>query len=185
VPPAFRPRFCFNCGQTLAEPPPTYCQHCGQRHFLNPKPCGEAVVIEAGRVLMLRRAREPWKGGWDVPGGFCDGGEHPMHAAERELEEELGIEAQAIAYAGTWIDTYGPPALDGIQEYTVNSAYLMAPRAPVADLRLQPEEVLEAGWFDFDALPEPLGFPDHLRPMLRAAAGLHGKPTEPLADRIW
>ncbi len=178
-------RYCWSCATPLAEPPPTYCRHCGQRHFLNPKPCGEAVVIERHRVLLLRRARDPWQGAWDVPGGFCEGGEHPMHAAERELAEELGIEAEAVAYVGTWIDVYGPPARDGIQEHTLNSSYLMRRREPVGDLRLQADEVLEAGWFALDELPRPLGFPDHLDAMLRAAARAHEGRADPLPDRTW
>ena len=142
-------------------------------------------MIEDGRVLLMRRAKEPWKGAWDAPGGFCEGDEHPMHAAERELEEELGIAAEAVAYIGTWIDAYGPPAVDGIQEHTVNSAYIMRPRTPAGELLLQAEEVLEAGWFALDALPEPLAFPDHMRPMLAAAAVRCTRPFEPLPDRIW
>jgi ADP-ribose pyrophosphatase YjhB (NUDIX family) len=179
-------RYCWSCGTLLHEPPPTYCEHCGQRHFRNPKPCGEAIMIERGRVLLMRRAKEPFKYAWDAPGGFCEGDEHPMHAAERELEEELGIAADAVAYIGTWIDVYGPPAADGIQEHTVNSAYIMRPQTPpVRELRLQADEVLEAGWFPLDALPEPLAFPDHMHPMLAAAADRSARPFEPLPDRSW
>ncbi len=37
-------------------------------------------------MLLLRRAKEPWKGRWDIPGGFCDADEHPITTAEREAE---------------------------------------------------------------------------------------------------
>jgi 8-oxo-dGTP diphosphatase len=180
-------RHCFNCGSVLGAPPPTTCERCGQAHYLNPKPCGEAVVIEGGRVLLALRADEPFKDAWDVPGGFCEGDEHPMHAAERELAEELGLTGEAIAYIGTWIDVYGPPARDGIHEHTANSAYLMRLRGTGTTPRLQPEEVSDVGWFALDALPERLAFPDHIRPMLRAAAARAGAqvPTEPPPDRIW
>jgi ADP-ribose pyrophosphatase YjhB (NUDIX family) len=154
-------------------------------HYLNPKPCGEAVVIEDRRVLLMRRARDPWRGAWDVPGGFCEGDEHPMHAAERELAEELGIAAEAVAYVGTWIDAYGPPAPDGVQLHTVNSSYLMRLREPLGALQLQADEVTEAGWFGLEELPEPLGFPGHMEMMLRAAAKLDGRPSGPLPDRTW
>jgi 8-oxo-dGTP diphosphatase len=133
---------------------------------------------------MLCRAQEPERGAWDVPGGFCEADEHPMHAAERELAEELGVTAQAVAHVGTWIDVYGPPA-DGVQTYTANSSYLVRPQNAVGELRLQAEEVTRAGWFRLDDLPEPLAFRGHMGAMLHAAANLLGRPVSPLPDRIW
>lgn len=49
----------------------------------------------------MPRARDPWRGGWEVPGGFCEVGEHPALAAQRERREELGIAGRAIAYIGS------------------------------------------------------------------------------------
>jgi ADP-ribose pyrophosphatase YjhB (NUDIX family) len=184
LPPVVYTRYCSSCGTALSGPPPTRCGRCGAVHYLNPKPCGEAILIEDRRVLLLRRASEPWQGAWDVPGGFCEGDEHPMHAAERELAEELGVTAEAVAYVGTWIDAYGPPAPDGVQLHTANSSYLMR-RDVGGELRLQAEEVTEAGWFRLDELPRPLGFPGHMETMLRAAARLDGRPAGPLPDRTW
>lgn len=178
-------RFCWRCGQPLPAPPPTSCPHCGQEHYANPAPGGEAVIVRNGQVLLVRRAAEPGAGAWDVPGGFCDGDEHPMHAAERELEEELGVRGRATAYIGTWIDVYGPPDPDGLQRHIVASAYLMALTDPAAELRPEPAEVLEAGWFGLRDLPEPLAFPAHVRPMLAAAADLVQGTARPLPDRTW
>jgi 8-oxo-dGTP diphosphatase len=169
--PAEASRYCWRCGAALLRAPPATCPACGQEHYRNPKPCGEAVVLrDDGHVLLLRRANPPWQACWDVPGGFCEGAEHPLAAARRELEEELGLSAEAVASLGTWMDTYGPPAADGVQEHTANSAYVMRPVAPEAGLTLQASEVLEAGWFPLDALPEELAFPAHIGPVLRLAA---------------
>ena len=55
----------------------------------------------------MRRARDPWRGAWEVPGGFCEEAEHPALAAQRELREELGVEGRVVAYIGSWIDVYG------------------------------------------------------------------------------
>ena len=146
-------------------------------------------MIEAARILLALRADEPWKEAWDVPGGFCEGDEHPMHAAERELAEELGLAGEAIAYIGTWIDVYGPPARDGIRDHTANSAYLMRLGGD-GGVELRGDEVLAARWFPLDALPERLAFPDHIRPMLRAAATAAARLSGaehagPPPDRIW
>ena len=118
-------RFCWRCGASLPATPPTTCTACGQAHYLNPVPCGEAVVVREGKVLLLRRAMDPYEGYWDVPGGFCDAAEHPMRAAERELAEELGLSARATTYIGAWMDVYGPPAADGVRLHCITSAYLM------------------------------------------------------------
>jgi hypothetical protein len=56
---------------------------------------------------------------------------------------------------------------------------------PGAEPRPNPEEAAGYGWFDLTALPEDLAFPDHARPMLRAAAELIAGTGEPLPDRTW
>jgi len=161
------------------------CAGCGEEHYANPKPCGEAVVVSDGRVLLLRRGHEPELGAWDVPGGFCEAAEHPMHAAERELAEELGLRGCATAYIGTWIEAYGPPDPDGVVTYTSVGAYLIALEDPGQAPTLQPGEALEARWFPLDRLPERLAFAAHARPMLAAAAAMIAGTAPALPDRTW
>ncbi|MGH2894755.1 MAG: hypothetical protein ACRDPM_16045, partial [Solirubrobacteraceae bacterium] len=59
-----RGRYCWRCGTALDATPPTTCAACQQAHYLNPAPCGEAVVVRAGEVLLLCRAMEPYRGFW-------------------------------------------------------------------------------------------------------------------------
>src|SRR6476660_3421182 len=99
-------RFCSACGDPLHSPPPVVCPHCGTSHWNNARPCGEAIVVRDGRVLLIQRRRDPWRGRWDIPGGFCDGREHPMITAERELKEETGVVGRAVALVGMWLDSY-------------------------------------------------------------------------------
>jgi 8-oxo-dGTP pyrophosphatase MutT (NUDIX family) len=49
------------------------------------------AVVEAGRVLLIERARDPYAGRWTLPGGTCEPGEAPEDCARRELAEELGL----------------------------------------------------------------------------------------------
>jgi 8-oxo-dGTP diphosphatase len=177
-------RYCWRCASVLPAPLPTTCAACGQPHYLNPRPCGEAVVISGGDVLLLRRAADPYRGYWDVPGGFCDAAEHPMHAAERELAEELGLAGTATAYVGTWIDTYGAE-FDRTPIHTSISVYLVALADPGAEPRLQPEEAVEARWFPLDALPDGVAFPGHTLPMLEVVRAVVSGTAPALPDRAW
>lgn len=55
----------------------------------------DAIVIQSGHVLLIRRKANPGKGKWALPGGFVDATEHTRDAVIRELKEETKI---ALAY---------------------------------------------------------------------------------------
>jgi 8-oxo-dGTP diphosphatase len=165
-------RHCWRCAAALPAVPPTTCAVCGEIHYVNPKPCGNAVVLDGDRVLLLLRTREPAADAWTVPGGFCEADEHPRAASERELLEETGLTGRAVAYLGAWMDVYGDPAPDGLQIQTVVSGYLCRLDDPAATPHPDPAEAREVGWFALDALPVPIAFPRHVQAMIAAGAEL-------------
>ena len=57
-----------------------------------------AAVFREGRVLVVRRARAPMIGHFTLPGGGVEVGETLAEAVARELEEEVGIEAELVAF---------------------------------------------------------------------------------------
>ncbi len=156
--------FCPACGASLDAPRPVTCASCGVTHWRNAKPCAGALVVDdGGRLLLVRRAIEPYHGDWDIPGGFCDADEHPRDAAVREVSEEVGLAVRITGFLGMWMDRYGGEGA----ETTLNHYFLARP-AGGTDLRIDPAESNAADWFAPDALPERIAFPDHARSVLAA-----------------
>ncbi|OGO30342.1 MAG: hypothetical protein A2Z29_09785 [Chloroflexi bacterium RBG_16_56_11] len=53
-----------------------------------------AVLVRGGCLLMVRRAREPGRGKWSVPGGRVELGETLAEAARREVREECSVNVE-------------------------------------------------------------------------------------------
>ena len=81
----------------------------------------DCVVFDsAGRLLLIRRKNDPFKGHYALPGGFVDIGETVETAARRELKEETAVTASAMRLVGIYSD----PARDP-RRHTVSAAYLV------------------------------------------------------------
>ena len=54
------------------------------------------VVVHGGRVLLIKRNRQPLKGEWSIPGGLVELGEELQQAVRRELKEETGLDIEPV-----------------------------------------------------------------------------------------
>jgi ADP-ribose pyrophosphatase YjhB (NUDIX family) len=150
----------------LPGPPPVTCSACDTSHWLDAKPCAGALVTREDKLLLARRAHDPWRGCWDIPGGFCGPREHPADAAVREVKEETGFDVRTTGILGMWIDTYAPSGPDA-EKVTLN-IYFHATPTSIAEPRFDPNDGAEIGWFAPDELPTPLAFPGHIVDVLKA-----------------
>ena len=61
-----------------------------------------ALVVEDGRVVLIRRGKAPLLGEWSIPGGMLELGETLRQGAEREALEETGLVVLATELLGVF-----------------------------------------------------------------------------------
>lgn len=148
--------YCPTCGtattRRLAEGRERdYCPACPRLLYDNAKPCSGALVVdEAGRLLLAKRAIEPFFGLWDIPGGFLEADEHPEAGAVREVFEETGIHIELIGLLGIWMDTYKPGADPALWHHSLNFYYMAR---PVGGELTRNKESSDIRWFGPEELP--------------------------------
>lgn len=117
-----------------------------------------AIVVHEGALLMVKRATDPARGLWSIPGGRVERGEYISDAVKREVGEETGLDIQ-------------PGDLIGIFEIVSNDDhYVILDYGATVDHPLEPTaagDVSEARWVPFDEVPT-LQCTPRLIEMLRA-----------------
>lgn len=71
-------------------------------------PATVAIVVGPRGILLCRRAAAPFRGYWDLAGGFLEADETPERGLRRELREELGARVRRARFRGFVLDRYGP-----------------------------------------------------------------------------
>ena len=90
-----RDAFCPHCGGPLVQRhvegrERQVCSCCRRIHYRNAKPCACALVVQDGRVLLVRRAIEPFYGYWGFHGGKLKFNQYLLECAQQEILEETG-----------------------------------------------------------------------------------------------
>lgn len=153
--------FCDECGlevghgNVLAGEPPQCIEHGPRWRLIRNAPCAAVLIVRNERILLARRAKPPYEGWWEVPGGFVERGEHPTHAAIREVGEELGIAVVLTGLIGIYLE-----------ESARGEALQVTVYEGTTDVDLatpDPTEVAEWAWFPLADLPEKMAGRHRLR----------------------
>lgn len=140
-------KYCPQCKRPLdtsGEYP--YCRHCDLTIYLASKPTAGVLIAKDNKVLLSKRGIEPYKGKYDILGGFLKLGEDPKKGAIREVKEETGLDVKLTHFIGVYIDRYRTT-----QEFTFNLYYV----GEIVGGKMNPQDdVAELKWFSLDDLPE-------------------------------
>ena len=121
------------------------CPQCEWIHFMDPKVAAAVLIEQDGRVLLVRRANEPFRGLWTLPAGFINSGEDPAEAAVRECLEETGLSVHITR------------VLDIIagKEHPRGADFIIVYQASVLGGELKPDDDADAvEWFERGSLPQ-------------------------------
>ena len=100
------------------------------------------------KVLLIKRALEPFVGRWALPGGFVGIDESLIDAAKRELAEETGVSAAYLEQ----LYTFGAPDRDP-RERVISVTYFALMPSDALEIKAA-SDAEGVGWFSIDELPD-------------------------------
>ncbi len=150
-------KYCPLCGSSLFiinDFKSKKCTDCSFVYYFNPGAATVAFIFDdAGKLLVARRAKEPAKGTFDLPGGFVDLNETGEEAIRREVEEETHLKIDNFEFVFSLPNIY---PYSGFEVHTVDMFF----EARIADGSkiVASDDVAELFWIGSDDLkPELFG----------------------------
>lgn len=139
-------KFCSHCGHETEVHPTEYamvCPACRYHQYPRVQPCIITVITRGEDEILLAKNAKNTSNMYGLIAGFVEVGETLEEAVERETLEEVGIKVKNIQYLAS-------------QPWPFPSNLMLAFRAEYesGELVLQEEEISDAKFFKFDALPE-------------------------------
>jgi 8-oxo-dGTP pyrophosphatase MutT (NUDIX family) len=116
--------------------------------LFRPRIYGVRCLIEfKGSILMIRHTYGDMC--WTFPGGGFKRNESPETAARREVREEVSINLTQLRPLGEYTSTEG---------YKHDNVKCYAVEVETPDFEIERNEIYEAAWFNWTALPQPLAY---------------------------
>jgi len=121
--------------------------------FFKPSVTVDALILRPAQahqieVLLIQRAHPPFQHQWALPGGFIEAHETLLASAQRELQEETGLQLEKLIQFGC----YGEPKRDP-RGRTLTVAFMGWVETEHSEVQAQ-DDAKEAQWFPLHALPE-------------------------------
>lgn len=129
-----------------------------------------AVVLDGGRVLLVRRGKAPAAGKWSLPGGLLELAETTAEAARREVEEECGIRIRVLDVAGV-VDRVIRDEGGRVRYHWVLVDYVAFPESGTPTAGSDAEEVRWVSLDEVERLDTTEGLGDMIRRALAIAGG--------------
>jgi ADP-ribose pyrophosphatase YjhB (NUDIX family) len=113
-----------------------------------------AVIVEDGRVLLIKRGKAPLLGEWSIPGGMLEVGETLRQGAEREALEETGLVVRATDLLGVF-DRIVPamPAKEGGARTLYHYVLIDFLCQRISGNVLAAGDASDAAWFSLEEVP--------------------------------
>jgi len=146
-------QYCAICGSKLKKQRNNLaCTKCGFVNYRNPRPTVTGLVLYKNKLLLTKRARIPFKGWWDLPGGFVERGENAEEAILRELEEETGLKIKIKNFFGIYSGTFS----SSFESFDILSIVYFAQGSgePLRAL----DDVSQSKWFAKKEIPSKIAF---------------------------
>ena len=137
-------RFCGQCGSSAEKHGDILarqCPSCGLTLFPRISPAVIVLVERNGKALLARAGRFPEEL-YSVLAGFVEPGETLEETVKREVKEETGIDVKNIRYFGSQPWPFPDSLMIGFTA-----------RYAGGEIKVDNEEILDAGWFSADRLP--------------------------------
>ncbi len=116
-----------------------------------------ALVQKGAKMLFIKKARGPYTGQWDIPGGGLEFGEEAMETLIRELMEETGLELEKAELLDVFTNTASYKNEDNEDEtvHHIGAAYRVEIKSgKKAKTDGDGEDSLGAKWIDISEINE-------------------------------